>query len=85
MNINDHLIALRQLMGSTPDETTWRALCGVIDAVPDAQLEIALDYVEGHLARWPDELRLAPERWWSRRASGQRASVTQSGSDRQCK
>lgn len=64
--------AVRSLMQEAPGEEVWAALCGLLDGVDDpAEREAIGGYLEGHLARWPDPLRVAPQAWCERALGGE--------------
>lgn len=69
---NAKLLILRDLLfeeDQSPE--TWESLCAALDDWPtDDSLHVAFDYIQGHLDRWPAELRVAPRRWWDVVRSG---------------
>ena len=63
---------VRSLMQGPAQAQTWRALTLALDGAKEEGLQQQLlPYLESALRRWPDELRLLPERWISAALSGQ--------------
>lgn len=55
---------IRSILQKPPSSTAWGALCDALKAMPEDELHAqALPYAESLLSRWPDHLRLMPERW----------------------
>lgn len=55
---------IRSLLHQPPSSHSWVSLCEALRAMPaDERLDQALSYAESILSRWPDHLRLMPERW----------------------
>ncbi len=56
---------VRAALDGPPTVERWRRLCALLEpTVASAELsERLLPYVESHLERWPDALRLAPPGW----------------------
>lgn len=63
---------VRSLLNQTPDAKRWRRLCELLDQFEPARLDdMVIPYVEGSVARWPVELRVAPESWMLRAIEGE--------------
>ena len=67
-DLNEKLTSLRAVLHETPSQEGWARLCAFFDApMPNAQLEMCLDYALPVLERsWPDELRVPPPHWHRR-------------------
>ncbi len=61
-DLDEVLRVFRELLYETPTQQTWDTICELLDRCPDYALGMALDYVEGHIAHWPDEQRIGPYR-----------------------
>ena len=70
-----HFESLRHLVHSAPTLSVWTRLCQTLERFKADDRELALDYVEAHLASWPDQVRRyhciniaqwtdAPPFWW---------------------
>ena len=60
-----HLVKVREILYSAPSRRAWDDLCDLFEAWPvdDPELALGIDYAEGLLASWPDNLRAARGRW----------------------
>lgn len=65
MHTEAPLTTLRGLLYEEPAAASWDEICHTFDRLEgDAEgLEVALEYAQAHLSRWPDALRLVPARW----------------------
>lgn len=62
---------LRSLLQRPPTQATWARLCELLDELERARLEEEVfPYIEGRARAWPDELRVAPQRWVERAVEG---------------
>ena len=69
MTPSERFSALRDIVYAPPSEASWSRLCRLVEVWPDEVFEQeVLPYLEGHLLRWPDELRQAPARWLRERS-----------------
>ena len=58
---------VRSALHGAPSQERWWELCGVLDRMGGAHLAgRVLPYVGESLARWPDDLRVAPDNWIDR-------------------
>jgi hypothetical protein len=58
---------VRGALHGTPSPERWWELCGALDRLSGAHLAArVLPYVSESLARWPDDLRVAPDNWIDR-------------------
>lgn len=58
----DYITACQRALQAEPSPESWQVLCAAFDRwkeLPDRMLEEAATVLEG----WPDELRVAPDRW----------------------
>ena len=63
---------VRSLLNQAPDAKRWGRLCELLDQFDPARLDdMVIPYVEGSAARWPAELRVAPESWVLRAIEGE--------------
>ncbi len=72
--MNDLIANARSLFHRAPSRRTWDDLCALLDRA-DLSAPGSSDlmrYCEGHLARWPDGLRVAPIRWGLTQLDGAR-------------
>ena len=67
-NVQERLVALRDLVHRAPSPSGWKAICDLLTRWPaEDDLAVGLDYAEANLDdRWPDELREPDPRWWKR-------------------
>jgi len=63
---NSLITHLRGLLAEPPTADLWAAIVASLDTCPPAQIDLVLDYLEPHLAEWPDALRAAPASWTER-------------------
>ncbi len=61
--LNDALQEFRQILYDDPTARTWQKISDLIDRCPPESLEMALEYVEGHIGRWGGEIWF--DRWSS--------------------
>lgn len=71
---SEHFGELRSLLQRPPGVGVWSRICQVVEAwSPRVFRSRALPYAVGHLRRWPDALRRAPQRWAQQVLRGGRA------------
>lgn len=65
--LNDRLSQLRDALHQPPGVPAWWDVCALLDQWPQQlDLDVALNYIEAHQARWPDHFRVAPHLWAAR-------------------
>jgi hypothetical protein len=57
---------LRELVSKEPSEKAWDALCVELRRCPDAELAMAVAYLEPYLNEWPARGRNPRKAWWSK-------------------
>jgi hypothetical protein len=57
---------LRSLLSQAPSAALWARLWRMMEGVEPTRQGELVPYVSGHLERWPDALRVAPEHWSQR-------------------
>lgn len=66
---------LRSVLGRGPSPSAWLALCEIMESWPASRFEAELlPYLSVQLARWPDQLCVAPGRWVDALLEGQSAA-----------
>ncbi len=54
ISLDDALTRLRGMAHEEPSYQVWQKTCKLLDQCSDEDLPMALDYIEGHLDRWPE-------------------------------
>ena len=77
-SFNTQLTKLRQHFNTIasqerePNKEDWTTTCSLLEEIPAADLNIAVDYVLEHIEVWSAALREPPERWLETLCSGER-------------
>jgi hypothetical protein len=67
----DLLGQLRSLLYDPPSPEAWERLCKLLEEhATHPAYEVAYDYAQEHLRRWPDSLRLVLDPWWATLLAG---------------
>lgn len=62
---DERFVHLRALLALPANPLVWDSLCILLEHWPlEEGLEAAESYANAHLARWPEALRVAPQKWW---------------------
>ncbi len=64
-SLDVRLERLRGVLAGEPSAQRWEEMCAVFDGWPweGHGLDVAVEYAMAHLRRWPEALRVLPERW----------------------
>lgn len=68
---DDLLILCREMLGHPPTQESWLSVCHAIEACRStlrrpSELQVAIDYLQGHVGHWKASQRRPLYRWWEK-------------------